>query len=850
MVQTVCSLVLICCCLKGMAQTGDSKKITKNQFLDSTARETITDELPSIGFNENERIPSSYALPSLLTANRDVLLTMAGFHFNISRFRLRGYDASAFVTEMNGIPMNNPEDGITQWGLWGGLNDVTKNSQTSLGLRAADYSFGNTGSSNAIDIRASKQRVQTQIGYTFSNRSFSHRWIFTHSSGFNKKGWAYSVSGNFRFASEGYTPGTFYEGKSYFIGIDRKINHQHLFSFSIFGAPLVTGRQSPVLEESVQLAGTGYYNAYWGYQSGKKRNANIRSANQPVMILRYDHEIDNHTVWTTSIGYISGKRSDTGLDWYKAADPRPDYYRYLPSYQTDTSLGALLKETILANKNLLQVNWHHLYEVNRNSHAAIADVDGIPGNNMLGKRAHYIVEERISALRRFAINSVYHSLVSDGISFAGGISFQLQTTHQYKKVNDLLGADFYVDWNQFAERDFPDNTIAIQNDLHRPNRLLFRGDIFGYDYRVHTLVTKSWAQVAVSRRKVDYFISGEIAYTNYCREGRVTNGLFPDNSFGRSALNEFTGYAAKAGITYKINGRKYLFLHSGYFVKAPLFDNVFISPKTSDHRQEAIRAEKIFSLESGYTWNAPAVKLRMSGYLTLFSDRMNISSFYHDAYGNFVNYALSGIDKIHFGFESGADIRLSEKLSFSVAVAAGRYYYSNRQQLTVTADNNASVIDRGLIYIKNFRVGGTPQEAYGAGIHYQAGGFYCNLSASYFRQQWLDFNPMRRTYDALQGVSPATDQWRSITAQMLLPEQYSMDLSAGSSIKVKLFSAKHRQLLLLNASIYNLLNNQQIISGGYEQLRFDAATKNIARFPPKFFYAMGLNFSFSLNLRL
>jgi hypothetical protein len=231
MLKTVCSLGMLCYFFTGTAQTAGSKKISKNQFRDSTAGETITVELPSIGFNENERIPSSYSLPSLLTANRDVLLTMAGFHFNITRFRLRGYDAAAFVTEMNGIPMNNPEDGITQWGLWSGLTDVTRSTQTTPGLRAADYSFGNIGSSTAIDIRASKQRVQTQFGYSFSNRSFSHRWILTHSSGLNKKGWAYTVSGNFRFASEGYTPGTFYEGKSYFIGIDKKINEQHLLSF-------------------------------------------------------------------------------------------------------------------------------------------------------------------------------------------------------------------------------------------------------------------------------------------------------------------------------------------------------------------------------------------------------------------------------------------------------------------------------------------------------------------------------------------------------------------------------------------------------------------------------------------
>jgi hypothetical protein len=850
MLKTLWLLAFLCYLLAGRAQSVLSKKINKNQFRDSIVKENDADDLPVIAFNEHERIPSHASLPSILSANRDVLLTTAGFHFNIARFRLRGYDATSFSTEINGIPMNSPEDGATPYSLWSGLNDVMRNTQSSLGLRATDFAFGSIGNTTTIDTRASKQRVQTQFGYTFSNRSFTNRFHFTHSSGMNKKGWAYTVSGNVRYASEGYVAGTFYDGKSYFMAIDKKMDDRNMLSFTLFGAPLTTGKQSPVLEESSRLAQTPYYNAYWGYQAGKKRNANTRSTNQPVIMFRYDRQIDNHTAWTTSIGFVFGERADTGLDWYKAADPRPDYYRYLPSYQKDPLLQASVREAIQANKNLLQINWDHLVEVNRNSYETITNADGGIGNIVSGKRAHYIVEERMLAYRRFAANSVYHSLLTDKVSFATGISFQSQRTHQYKRVNDLLGGDFYVDWNQFAERDFPNDPLVLQNDLNRPNRILKQGDAFGYDYLVHSLLTKGWLQIITTGRKFDHFSAAEISYTNYQREGLVTNGLFPDNSPGRSFLNEFTGYSFKTGITYKINGRKYLYAHAGYFVKAPLFDNVFISPKTRDNQQENSQTEKILSTEFGYIYNTQVIKLRTSGYFTCFSNGMNITSFYHDGYGNFVNYALSGINKIHFGVESGADIKLSERFSITIAASAGRYYYNSRQQVTVSADNDASVIERGLIYSKNFRVGGTPQEAYGMGVNYQSSGFYCSLTGSYFRQEWLEFNPLRRTYAALQGIAPESDQWKQITGQIVLPDQYTVDLSAGSSIKLKLFHSKKAQLLLLNTSINNLLNKRNIISGGYEQLRFDMDTKNISKFPPKFFYAMGLNFSININLRL
>jgi hypothetical protein len=102
----------------------------------------------------------------------------------------------------------------------------------------------------------------------------------------------------------------------------------------------------------------------------------------------------------------------------------------------------------------------------------------------------------------------------------------------------------------------------------------------------------------------------------------------------------------------------------------------------------------------------------------------------------------------------------------------------------------------------------------------------------------------------LQGLSPGTSQWEQVIRQAVLPGQYTVDLSAGNSVRLKLFGSANKKTFLFNFNINNLLNNTGFISGGYEQLRFDTETKNVAKFPPKFFYAMGLNFSANLTLRL
>jgi hypothetical protein len=507
-----------------------------------------------------------------------------------------------------------------------------------------------------------------------------------------------------------------------------------------------------------------------------------------------------------------------------------------------------IKEAIRHKPEMLQINWQQLYNVNRNSMETISNVDGMAGNGLTGWRSHYIVEDRVTDLRNLSTSSVYHTLLNNKVDFVGGLSLQLQRTKYFKRINDLLGGDFYVNWNQFAMRDYPADAKAMQQDLFHPDRILKKGDAFGYDYAVHTLQAKSWMQLTSSIKRIDYFAAAELTYTNYQREGAVANGLFPNHSFGKSALQEFTGFAIKGGVTYKINGRKYFYFHTGLFIKPPLFDNVFIAPKTNAYRQDNITTEKMGSAELGYIWNAPNIKLKVSGFFTRFTDGMNITSFYHDGYANFVNYALTGINKLHTGIEWGAEYKISSIITCQFVGTLARYYFDSRQNVVVTADNNASILERTIVFAKNYRVGGTPQEALAVNINYQSTGyFFMNLAGNYFIQQWIDFNPMRRTQQALVGIAISNEEKDKILQQTKLANQYTIDFSAGTSTHFKI--GKARKILSCFLSVNNLLN-QALVAGGYEQLRFDVETKNTEKFPPKYFYAMGLNFSINLALRL
>jgi hypothetical protein len=771
---------------------------------------------------------------SLLTAGRDPFTAAASFNFSPVRFKMRGYDADLFSTTLNGLPMNSLDNGYTPWAMWSGLTDVMRNREQFNGLRAASAAFGGPGGTLQIDARAGRQRRQTAVTYGLSNRSYVHRFNAMHATGYTTNGWAFAVAASMRLASEGYVPGTFYNGKSYYISADKKLGKKQVMSIVLLGAYTQAGRQAASVQEAKEAAGSLYYNPSWGYQEGRKRNANVATTHQPLLLLTHDYQFGQYTSLITAAGCSFGSRGTTALDWYNAADPRPDYYRYLPDYQSSVALQQQVKQAWATDAGISQINWAQLYAVNSN---------GIDG------RSRYILEDRMIYTTRSMAAATFTTRMAQRICITTGISFQFQQNHYYKTVHDLLGGAFYVDVNQFAERDFPGDRNAIQNDLNHPDRKLMAGDRFGYNYIIAVQQQSGWLQLAFTSRKLELFVAASRSRTAFRRTGRVRNGLFPLNSYGPSEAYAYAGYGLKAGVTYKLNGRHYLYLHGAAVAKAPYFDDVYISPRTRDMVQDQATTEKITTTEGGYVWNAPAVKLRAGGYLTSFRDGMNVLSFYHDTYNSFVNYALRNINRLHYGSEIGIEVKIVPDLTMNAAAAMGRYYYTGRQQAVVTLDNNASVIDKATVYAQHFRIGGTPQEAYSAGISYRSpAAWFMTVTGNYFTQQWLGINPLRHTPQAVDNLDPQSVLYQEIIGQTKWPSQYTVDLFAGYNRKLPARWLKNTSLVIY-AGINNLLNNRGMISGGYEQLRFDAQEKQVSRFPPKAWYAYGINCFLSIALR-
>ena len=828
--------------------------IVVNQ-VDINADRLVQDNIPTVSLSDSDlKDQSSQNVSGVLSASRDAFVSAASFNWGSARFRIRGYDYENTATLMNGVPMNDLATGTTFWNIWGGLNDVLRNRENLIGLTPSTFTFGGIGGANDLDTRASRQRRGLSVSYANSNRSYDHRLMGTFNTGLLKNGWAVSVSASRRWAQESYIPGTFFDGYSFFASVEKLIGFKHSISLTAFASPTTNGRAAASVQEMNDLAGTNYYNSNWGFQNGEKRNASVAKNFQPLFVFNHEWKINNKSSLETGVSFLFGKTRVSGLDWYNAPDPRPDYYRRLPSFIEDSNLKAEAQELLSNNEAARQINWDALYQANFNNIETVAS--GINGDSITGKRSLYIVNDRVTNNVKWNINSVYNNALTNNLNLTAGISYQWQSSEYYSLINDLLGGDFFVDLNQFAERDFPEDVDAGQNDLNNPNQVLKEGDQYGYDYVLHIRKATGWAQLQYKLNNFDFFVGTELSHTNFWREGNTKVGLFPDNSFGKGEVQNFFNYAVKGGATYKINGRNYLYANGSYSTRAPYLQDVLVSARTRDQFAPNIEVTKIYSGEAGYFLRNPNFKAKATAFLTQFNDQIQSFNFYHEEFRTQVNYTLTNVDTRHMGVELAIDAKIYKGLSATAVASIGRYYYTDRPNATITQDNNQSVLANETIYAKNFRVTGSPQEAYNLGLSYRGKKFwFVNVNFNVFNQMYLSFNPARRTQQAVDLVAEGSTQWNDILVQeevsKKFSEKYSLDLFGGKSWKLtkERINDKYNIFMVLNVGVSNITNNRKLISGGFEQLRFDFNERNPDKFPSRYFYAFGTTYFVNLTFR-
>lgn len=787
-------------------------------------------------------------ISGLLSASQDIFQRAAAFEFSSSFFRVRGLNSENGNVLMNGIEMNKLFDGRPQWSNWGGLNDVLRGQELSMGLAPSSYNFGGLLGSTNINLRASSYRAGGRITYSSSNRSYTNRLMATYASGQLDGGWAYAFSIGRRWGDEGFQDGTFYDANSFFVSVEKKLNDKHSLNLVGLYTPNRRGKSSPNTQEVFDLKGITY-NEYWGMHDGEKRNSRIRRIAEPIIMLNHYWDISENTSLNTNVAYQFGELGNSRLDYAGGANPSPAYYQQLPSYFLADNDGpdyAGAYQSEQAFRNGGQIDWNRIYDANLT-------------NNINGDYAAYVLYEDRSDDQQFTANTILESSLNDNVTLNAAINYRRLKSHNFAEIIDMLGSNTgYLNVDSFDQ---------VQFDLQNPNQVVGEGDTFRYNYNIDANVLSSFVQAQFKYNKLDFFVAGSYTATQYQREGLYQTETYADNSLGKGRKLSFAGIGAKGGFTYKFSGKHIFNINGGYLTKAPSIRNTYTNSRENhaivgDQSGIDITEEKITSFDASYIFRSPIVKARLTGYYTQMQDANEISFYFADGISGvdqgtaFVQEILQGIDKSHVGMEFGIEAQVTPTIKLTGVASVGQFTYDNNPNLVLTSSDFVEGLNFGASNLKNYRIAAGPQQAASIGFEYRDPNYWWfGTTANFFADTYVDVSPLTRTQNFFLDTDglPFNDYDPDLARDLLRQERFDnymvINAIGGKSWKIG------DKYISLFVSLNNILN-QKYKSGGFEQgrsanyqsLKEDAANPKRV-FGPKYWYGRGPTYFLNLNYR-
>ncbi len=825
----------------------------------SLAPELLTDDFDDSAFAEFDTDESGGAswAPGSLSASRDLFDNVAGYQFGQLRFRTRGYETNTEQIMMNGILMNDALNGNPTWSLWSGLNDATRNQEIVNGLNINQYGVGGINGITNINANAASVRKGFRASVSSASAQYLARVMLTYASGARDDGWSYAFSVSTRQGANLWVHGVYYDAWAYFAAAEKRFNDRHRLGLTFFGVPTERGAQMAATQETYDLVGSNFYNPNYGYQDGDRRNARVRDYHEPVAILNYWFTPTDRTKLNVAAAFRFGKNGYSALDWHAARDPRPDYYRNLPSFyldglsnKVDVNKAEALEYNWRNNVgDIRHVDWKYIYDVNYNETEPTLG----PGGNVIqtGRRSQYILSDRRTDQRDFQLKAEVAHLIRSNMEFHAGASYRYNRTEFYTKIKDLLGGDYWVNIDNFADRDFGSDRYYEKtlNDIsgHSP-LIVHKGDKYGYDYYGHIHQAKVWGTYQFNYGQWEGFAALDFGMSSFWRQGLFQKGLFPLNSYGDSDKKTFFEFTGKLGASYSITAAHKVSASLAFLQRAPYFSDAFLSPRTRNSLVPTLDPEKIFSFDVSYQMRLPYLQMRLAGYVTTITDQTKLISFYDDSWGAFSNFAMWGIDQRFVGLELGFRVPVVTGFDVTGALSWGDYVYTNNPKFTQTVDNSdAILLQNATVFWKNSKVESTPQLAANVGLNYRSGtNWFIGLDFNYFNNMYISMNPLYRTDKVNALLSP--EQQKAMTHQEKFKHAFVLNANVG-----KVWYVNGMQVGL-NLEVKNILNDKNIRTGGFEQMRLrerdeDTGTSYWSRFPSKYFYLYGINYYLSAYIR-
>jgi outer membrane cobalamin receptor len=649
-----------------------------------------------------ERKLGSQEFPEILKSTPGVYATKTGGGYGDSRINLRGFGSQNVAVMINGVPVNDMENGAVYWSNWAGLSDVTSAMQVQRGLGASKVAVPSIGGTINIISKSTDAQKGGNVKMSTGNDGYQ-KYGMTLSTGLMENGLAVTASAA-KISGDGYVDGLQFSGVNYFLNISKEFNENHKLSFNVIGAKQTHGQRynrRTIAGNRATEQGGKRFNPDWGYRNGQIENTSFNFYHKPQISLNHDWVISEKTYLTTvayaSFGSGGGRRISRGSTKFNDND-----YRLGGSDQP--------------------IDFDRIVQENKDR-GALGSSDAFLASN--------------NDHKWYGVLSTLKSDLTENLTFTVGLDGRYYKGIHYYEVTDLLGGEYLL------------NPYTNDNNANEALRV---GDRLNRDYEGRVLRLGTFAQLEYSKDDLAVFLSSSISNTRYGRSSFLDDST---NVNGRVSDNvNFLGFGTKGGANYNLDEKNNVFANIGYFSRAPfLTGGVFVNKESIDFNEEAAN-EKIFSAEIGYGFRTEKFNANVNLYRTSWLDK-SISPSVRDLDnpGEYLNTNITGLDALHQGIEVDFVYNLSDKIRINGMASLGNWEWKSDVAADVF-DDAGNFRENITINADGLKVNDAAQTTYALGLNYKV------LDRT---SVFLDYNYAGDIYakvDYSQGTTDRMDSWK------------------------------------------------------------------------------------------
>jgi hypothetical protein len=735
-------------------------------------------------------------LPMLLNGTPGIYATQTGGGDGDSRINVRGFDQRNVGVLIDGVPVNDMENGWVYWSNWFGLDAITSTVQVQRGLGATKLAMPSVGGT----INILTQGVGNRKGFSFKQEYGTGNFLrstFAYNSGMSKEGWGLTLSGSYK-QSDGWVDGTQSEGFFGYIKVQKKIN-KHLVSFSAFSAPQQHGQRS--FNQAIQYWNSDYaqelgvpldssanffnqgvrYNQHWGYRSETVRDDN---GNELYSTKRVMHERLNYY----------NKPQITLKDFWKVNE------KLSISNLAYVSIGQgggtrLSNSSVLRDENGL-IDWDQIIQENQ-----VSSLFGTPNVDPL----YHPTLIKSSQVLLASVNNHYwvgylgqfNYEYSKRLVFSGGLDYRYYRGEHYQEIRDLLGGDYYLDaanQNAFSSMKVEGDKIALQPfNNHRDGLVNWLGAFAQMEYTgTRWTYFVNLSAIYSGYKGIDYFRERElnlgdttllIGNDPVVYDGQVYNTTSEGLEYNNTGWKYLPGMTFKMGGSYALTEFSTAFVNTGYLSRTPQFSNV-VDNNTNTFFREIVN-EKILAFEGGYSFANKSFGVNVNGYFTNWQNKpfpFGIQVPDPNDPLEFVRINVNGMDALHYGGEIDVAYKLNKKWSAEFMFSLGDWTWNSSETVFIPQYDSLEIT----FDAKGVHVGDAAQTAIAAAIRFDPiKHLYFKVQGQYFDRYYSQFDPF-----TLQGKFAGREAWR-------IPAYYLVNIFGGYKFDLKEFD------LVVNGSITN-----------------------------------------------